>query len=97
MTKNTTNGARLWLPFTHRRFVRTTSLLKWLFVKERQRPKIIPNGFGEKRVLERPHSPTRAQVAIRAAKAQMAQRENLPDVYRIRVAPIISVLQRLRV
>ena len=34
------------------RFVRTTNLLERLFVEERRRLKIIPNGFGEKPVLK---------------------------------------------
>ena len=40
------------MPVTHRRFVRTTNLLERLFVEERRRLKIIPNGFGEKPVLD---------------------------------------------
>ncbi len=44
--------AHLRLPVTHRRFVRTTNLLERLFVEERRRLKIIPNGFGEKPVLK---------------------------------------------
>ena len=35
------------LPVTHRRFARTTNLLERLFVEERRRLKIIPNGFGD--------------------------------------------------
>jgi hypothetical protein len=35
-------------PVTHRRFARTTNLFEWLFVEERRRLKIMPNGFGEK-------------------------------------------------
>ena len=35
-----------------RRFARTTNLLERLFVEERRRLKIIPNGFGEKPVLK---------------------------------------------
>ena len=42
----------LRLPVTHRGFVRTTNLLQRLFVEERRRLKIIPNGFGEKPVLK---------------------------------------------
>ena len=42
--------AHLRLPVTHRRFIRTTNLLERLFVEERRRLKIIPNGFGEKPV-----------------------------------------------
>ncbi len=45
--------AHLRLPVTHRRFARTTNLLERLFVEERRRLKIIPNGFGEKPVLLR--------------------------------------------
>ena len=37
---------------THRRSTRTTNLLERLFVEERRRLKIIPNGFGEKPVLK---------------------------------------------
>ena len=44
--------AHLSLPVTHRRFIRTTNLLERLFVEERRRLKIIPNGFGEKPVLK---------------------------------------------
>ena len=40
------------MPVTHRRFARTTNLLERLFVEERRRLKIIPNGFGEKPVLK---------------------------------------------
>ena len=44
--------AHLRLPVTHRCFARTTNLLERLFVEERRRLKIIPNGFGEKPVLK---------------------------------------------
>jgi putative transposase len=44
--------AHLRLPVTHRRAIRTTNLLERLFVEERRRLKIIPNGFGEKAVLK---------------------------------------------
>jgi transposase-like protein len=44
--------AHLRLPVTHHRFARTTNLLERLFVEERRRLKIIPNGFGEKPVLK---------------------------------------------
>jgi putative transposase len=44
--------AHLRLPVTHRRFARTTNLPERLFVEERRRLKIIPNGFGEKPVLK---------------------------------------------
>src|SRR5829696_3144431 len=44
--------AHLRLPVTHRRSTRTTNLLERLFVEERRRLKIIPNGFGEKPVLK---------------------------------------------
>jgi transposase-like protein len=40
------------LPVTHRRATRTTNLLERLFVEERRRLKIIPNGFGEKAVVK---------------------------------------------
>jgi putative transposase len=44
--------AHLRLPVTHRRFIGATNLLERLFVEERRRLKIIPNGFGEKPVLK---------------------------------------------
>ena len=44
--------AHLRLPVTHRRATRTTNLLERLFVEERRRLKIIPNGFGEKPVMK---------------------------------------------
>ena len=44
--------AHLRLPVTHRRLTRTTNLLERLFVEERRRLKIIPNGFGEKPVFK---------------------------------------------
>ena len=40
------------MPVTHRRTTRTTNLLERLFVEERGRLKIIPNGFGEKPILK---------------------------------------------
>ena len=40
------------MPVTHRRSTRTTNFLERLFVEERRRLKIIPNGFGEKPVLK---------------------------------------------
>ena len=40
------------MPVTHRRATRTTNLLECLFVEERRRLKIVPNGFGEKPVLK---------------------------------------------
>ena len=44
--------AHLRLPVTHRRTTRTTNLLERLFVEERRRLKIIPNGFGEKPIIK---------------------------------------------
>jgi putative transposase len=44
--------AHLRLPVTHRRAIRTTNFLERLFVEERRRLKILPNGFGEKAVLK---------------------------------------------
>jgi hypothetical protein len=44
------------LPVTHRRATRTTNLLERLFVEERRRLKIVPNGFGEKPVWPAPGS-----------------------------------------
>ena len=42
----------LRMPINHRRAIRTTNLLERLFVEERRRRKIIPNGWGEKPVLK---------------------------------------------
>ncbi len=44
--------AHLRLPISHRKATRTTNMLERLFVEERRRLKIIPNGFGEKPVLK---------------------------------------------
>lgn len=44
--------AHLRLPIGHRKATRTTNMLERLFVEERRRLKIIPNGFGEKPVLK---------------------------------------------
>ena len=44
--------AHLRPPVTHRRSTRTTNLLERLFVEDRRRLKITPNGFGEKPVLK---------------------------------------------
>jgi transposase-like protein len=44
--------AHLRFPVNHRRAIRTTNLLERLFVEERRRLKIIPNGFGERAVLK---------------------------------------------
>jgi hypothetical protein len=44
--------AHLRFPITHRRALRTTTLLERLFLEERRRLKIIPNAFGEKAVLK---------------------------------------------
>ena len=44
--------AHLRLSVTHRRFIRTRNLLERLFLEERRRLKIIPNGFSEKPVLD---------------------------------------------
>ena len=59
--------AHLRLPVTHRRFLRTTNLLERLFVEERRRLMIIPNGFGEKPVGVRAQAETLAK-AIGALK-----------------------------
>ena len=43
--------AHLKLPWTHRKFVRTTNLIKRSFVKERRRTKTLPRFFTEKSCL----------------------------------------------
>ena len=40
------------MPINHRRAIRTTNLLERLFVEERRRMKIIPNGWGERPMLK---------------------------------------------
>ena len=44
--------AHLRLPITHRRSTRTTNLLECPLLEERRRLKIVPNSFGEKRMLK---------------------------------------------
>jgi putative transposase len=39
-------------PLGHRRAIRTTNLLEWLFGEERRRTKVIPHAFGERAVLK---------------------------------------------
>ena len=68
--------AHLRLPVTHRRFVRTTNLLERLFVEERRRLKIIPNGFGEK--------PCSSSCSERSSGPRTLARSAL---HRIRAAP----------
>ena len=44
--------AHLRFPLRHRKVIRTTNLLKRLFLEERRRTKIIPHAFGERPVLK---------------------------------------------
>jgi putative transposase len=89
------------LPVTHRRFARTTNLLERLFVEERRRPKIMPNGFGEKPVLKLMFG-----ALIRAAERwrglrftefelrQIAQvRKELNDEYQVSTTPLATSIQ----
>ena len=93
--------AHLRLPVTHRRFVRTTNLLERLFVEERRRLKIIPNGFGEKPVLKLVFG-----ALIRAAERWRglrftefelrqiaAVRKDLDDEYQISTTPLARSAQ----
>ena len=72
--------AHLRLPVTHRRFARTTNLLERLFVEERRRLKIIPNGFGEKPVLKahvrraHPSRRTMARSALHGVRTRRCQK-----------------------
>ena len=87
--------AHLRLPVTHRRFVRTTNFLERLFVEERRRLKIIPNGLGEK-----PGCSSSCSALIRAAERWRglrftefefrqiaAVRKDLDDEYQTSVTP----------
>jgi putative transposase len=89
------------LPVTHRRFIRTTNLLERLFVEERRRLKIIPNGFGEKPVLKLMFS-----ALIRAAERWRglrftefelrqiaAVRKDLNDEYQTSITPLARSAQ----
>ena len=91
--------AHLRLPVTHRRFARTTNLLERLFVEERRRLKIIPNGFGEKPVLKLMFG-----ALIRAAERWRglrftefelrqiaAVRKELDDEYQASITPLATV------
>ncbi len=68
--------ANLRLPVTHRRATRTTNPLERLFVEERRRLKIIPNGFGEKAVLM-VAAMTRAAERRRAVKVTDFERRQM--------------------
>ena len=63
-------------PVTHRRFARTTNLLERLFVEERRRLKIIPNGFGRSRC-------SNSCSARSSAPRALAR----PPLHRVRAAP----------
>ena len=82
--------AHLRLPVTHRRSTRTTNLLERLFVEERRRLKIIPNGFGEKPVLKLMFGAlVRAaerwpRLALRRARASSDRRRAGRSPYRVR-------------
>ena len=93
--------AHLRLPVTHRRCARTTNLLERLFVEERRRLKIIPNGFGEKPVLKLMFG-----ALIRAAERWRglrftefelrqiaAVRKELDDEYKISTTPLARSAQ----
>ena len=70
--------ARLRLPMIHRRATRTNNLLKRLFVEERRRLKIIPNGFSEKAVLRLMFG-----TLIRAAKRWRGLRFSESETHRL--------------
>ena len=88
--------ARLRMPVSHRRAIRTTNLLERLFVEERRRLKIIPNAWGEKPVLklmfgammrasERWKSIKVTELELRRMKAL---RKELDEEYRSQVQPV---------
>ena len=73
--------AHLRMPVTHRRAVRTTNLLERLFLEERRRLKIIPNAFGEKRVLKLMYGAmTRAAERWRAVKITNFERRQMAAI-----------------
>ena len=86
--------AHLRLPVTHRRFARTTNLLERLFVEERRRLKIIPNGLSERPVLKLMFG-----ALVRAAErwrglrftelelARSPRRKELDDEYQTSITP----------
>jgi len=89
--------AHLRFPLRHRKVIRTTNLLERLFLEERRRTKIIPNGFGERPVLKLMYAAT-----IRAAdrwrgitvgeferRQLMALREELNRAHAERTAPVV--------
>ena len=57
----------LKLPWTHRKFIRTTNLIERAFVEERRRTKTLPRFFTEKSCLKLVYA-----VLIRAAKRWQA-------------------------
>ena len=89
--------AHLRFPLRHRKVIRTTNLLERLFLEERRRTKIIPNGFGERAVLKLMYAAT-----IRAAdrwrgltvgefeqRQLHAIREELNRAHAERTAPVV--------
>jgi len=73
--------AQLRFPVTHRRAIRTTNLLKRLFVEGRRRLKIIPNAFGEKAVLRLMFGAlTRAAERWRSVKVTEFERRQLTAI-----------------
>ncbi|MCE2524348.1 MAG: transposase [Rhodobacteraceae bacterium] len=81
--------ARLRMPVSHRRAIRTTNLLERLFVEERRRLKIIPNAWGEKPVLKLMFGAMmRASERWKSIKGMKALRKELDEEYRSQVQPV---------
>ena len=80
------------MPVTHRRATRTTNLLERLFVEDRRRLKIIPNGFGEKPVLQDPRRSrtSRRRALPRSRRPSARPRDKLPLVAQADEAELIS-------
>ena len=77
--------AHLRLPVTHRRFARTTNLLERLFVEERRRLKIIPNGFGVCRDLGHRSAGTTLNGCKNDVTLVVAAGEDIPLAYASRM------------
>ncbi len=86
--------AHLRLPVTHRRFARTTNLLERLFVEERRRLKIMPNGFGEKPVLKLMFGALARPTLYRVrASPDRPVRKELNDEYQVSTTPLATSTQ----
>jgi hypothetical protein len=86
--------AHLRLPVTHRRVTRTANPLEWLLVAERRCLKIVPNGFGEKPVLNLMFgaliraAERRRRLRLTSSRCKIAAvRKDLNDEYQTSITP----------